>query len=98
MNDMTDMNDLNDLNRVTDATQTDMHTGMTIATITVQLDGAPREVAAGMTLAALMQSLGHAPLAMGTAINGDFVPRAQRDRRVLQSGDVVLFFQPIVGG
>lgn len=81
-----------------DATATNTHPAMPIATITVQLDGAPREVAAGTTLAALMQALGHAPLAMGTAINGDFVPRAQRDQRVLQSGDVVLFFQPIVGG
>ncbi|MDB5827314.1 MAG: thiS [Variovorax sp.] len=68
------------------------------ASITVQLDGAPHQVAAGTTLSALMQALGHASLAMGTAVNGDFVPRGQRDRCVLQSGDVVLFFQPIVGG
>ena len=81
-----------------DATQTDMHTGVPLAVITVQLDGAEHEVAAGTTLSALMQSLGHAPLAMGTAVNGDFVPRGQRDRHVLQAGDVVLFFQPIVGG
>jgi sulfur carrier protein len=68
------------------------------ALITVQLEGAPREVAVGTTLAALMQALGHAPRAMSTAVNGDFVLRGQRDRHVLHAGDVVLFFQPIVGG
>jgi sulfur carrier protein len=35
---------------------------------------------------------------VGTAVNGSFVARAQRDGRVLQAGDEVLLFQPIVGG
>ena len=51
----------------------------------------------GTTLAALVASLGHAPAAVSTAVNGDFVPRGQRERPLAVS-DVVLLFQPIVGG
>lgn len=66
-------------------------------TIEILLDGQPRPVAAGTTLAALVASLGHAPAAVSTAVNGDFVPRGQRERPLAVS-DVVLLFQPIVGG
>jgi sulfur carrier protein len=65
--------------------------------VTVQLDGTPHSLATGTTLAQLVQSLGHAPQAVSTAVNGKFVARAQR-ARVLQANDVVLLFQPIVGG
>ena len=68
------------------------------ADITIQLDGQPRRVAAGTTLAALVEQIGHAPEAVGTAVNGDFVARGQRAARVLGEGDAVLLFQPIVGG
>ncbi len=68
------------------------------ADITIQLDGQPRHVASGSTLAALVAELGHAPEAVSTAVNGDFVARGQRAARVLGQGDVVLLFQPIVGG
>lgn len=67
------------------------------ATIEVLLDGRPAPVPAGTTLAALLSSLGHAPTGVSTAVNGEFVPRSQRER-VLAAGDVVLLFQPIVGG
>mgnify|MGYP001438223175 FL=1 len=68
------------------------------ATITVLLDGTPRELPEGTTLAVLVAELGHAPGAVGTAVNGRFVARAQRDEHRLASGDAVLFFQAIVGG
>ena len=67
-------------------------------TIDVLLDGHPRAVPVGSTLAALVHALGHAPDAVGTAVNGLFVPRAARAACVLQPGDAVLLFQPIVGG
>ncbi|MCK9515192.1 MAG: sulfur carrier protein ThiS [Ottowia sp.] len=67
------------------------------STITVQLDGQPHEVRAGTTLAQLVHALGHEPQAISTAVNGSFVARSARDR-VLGSNDVVLFFQPVVGG
>ena len=68
------------------------------ATITVQLGGQPHEVPEGSTLAELVASLGHAPNAVTTAVDGVFVARGQRDGRLLQAGDAVLLFQPIVGG
>jgi thiamine biosynthesis protein ThiS len=35
---------------------------------------------------------------VATSVNGVFVPRTQRGSFVLQMGDAVLLFQPIVGG
>ena len=66
--------------------------------ITVALDGRPHALPAGTTLAALVSLLGHAPVGVTTAINGVFVPRAQRQDWVLSDADAVLLFQPIVGG
>ena len=68
------------------------------AGIEVQLDGRPQVLPAGSTLAALVASLGHAPEAVGTAVNGLFVARGQRQACLLQAGDAVLLFQAIVGG
>ncbi len=68
------------------------------AGITLQLDGQPHRVPAGTTLAQLVEQLGHAPEAVSTAVNGDFLARGQRAARVLGEGDAVLLFQPIVGG
>lgn len=67
-------------------------------TITVQLDGRPMPLAAGTTLAQLVEQLGHAPQAVSTAVNGLFVARGQRASCLLQPEDAVLLFQPIVGG
>ena len=66
--------------------------------IAIRLDGQPRRVPGGTTLAELVDQLGHASEGVGTAVNGDFVARNQRTARVLQEGDAVLLFQPIVGG
>ena len=67
------------------------------AGITIQLDGQARALAAGSTLADLVAALGHAPEAVSTAVNGEFVARHARER-ALAEGDAVLLFQPIVGG
>lgn len=67
------------------------------AEITIQLDGQPHSVPVATTLAELVATLGHEPQAVSTAINGEFVARAARGR-ALAEGDVVLLFQPIVGG
>lgn len=66
--------------------------------ITILLDQQPHEVPAGCTLAALLDTLGPAPQAVSTAVNGRFVPRGQRAAHVLQPADAVLLFQPITGG
>ncbi len=70
----------------------------TSTTIAVALDGRPREIRIGTTLAALVCELGYAPNAVGTAVNGRFVARGLRDGLQLRSGDSVLLFQPIAGG
>ena len=69
-----------------------------LTAIGLTLDGKPSSVPAGTTLAALVASLGHAPNKVSTAVNGLFVPRGQREACMLQEGDAVLLFQPIVGG
>lgn len=66
--------------------------------VTLLLDGKPHPVPVNTTLAALVASLEHQPTRVSTAVNGLFVSRAQRDGCVLQDGDAVLLFQPIVGG
>lgn len=72
--------------------------GVETPSITILLDGQLHTLPAGSTLAALVAALGHAPEGVGTAVNGGFVPRAQRASHVLAEGDQVLLFQPIVGG
>jgi len=76
-----------------------MHDDTSLAeALVIRLDGRPHAVPAGSTLAALVETLGHAPDAVATAVNGDFVPRGQRAAQQLRADDAVLFFQPITGG
>ena len=66
--------------------------------VTIRLDGRPHAVPPGTTVAALVAALGHAPNGVGTAVNGMFLARGDRDACVLGTGDAVLLFRPIVGG
>lgn len=68
------------------------------ATISVSLDGHAYPVPCGSTLAELVAALGHAPAAVGTALNGSFVARSDRAGHRLLPGDAILLFLPIVGG
>ena len=52
----------------------------------------------GLTLAALLDAHQLDATQVATAVNGEFVPRGQREDTVLQPGDTVLTFQAIVGG
>lgn len=65
---------------------------------TITVNGEPRSVEAGCTLADLVATLGLAPEALATAVNGDFVPRGARAGVALREGDAVFTFQPITGG
>jgi sulfur carrier protein len=67
-------------------------------TITITVNGQPREVAEGSSLADLVTQLVDSPQALATAVNGDFVARDARSARTLQAGDQVFTFQPITGG
>jgi sulfur carrier protein len=71
---------------------------MNADSLPILLDGKPHAVRSGTTLEVLVAELGHAAQAVSTAINGDFVPRAQRASTTLLANDAVLLFQPIVGG
>ncbi|MGV3492370.1 MAG: sulfur carrier protein ThiS [Ramlibacter sp.] len=64
----------------------------------ITVNGEPREVRAGDTLADLVAALGQPPAALATAVNGEFVARAARAERPLREGDAVFTFQPITGG
>jgi sulfur carrier protein len=65
---------------------------------TISVNGEPREVDPGCTLADLLEALGHAPDAVATAVGGEFVPRDARAAQTLPPGARVTFFQAIVGG
>lgn len=64
----------------------------------ITLNGEPRQLEAGATLADLIAALDQPPQALATAVNGEFVAREQRPARHLNDGDAVFTFQPITGG
>ena len=64
----------------------------------ITINGQPRDVAEGTTLAQLVEALGQPPQALATAVNGEFVARDQRAAVRLNAGDAVFTFQPITGG
>lgn len=64
----------------------------------VLVNGEAYDVEPGTTLEGLLDRLGFAPPSVATAIDGQFVSRQQRVSRVLQEGDRITCFQPIVGG
>jgi sulfur carrier protein len=67
-------------------------------TLQITLNGEPRPIAEGDTLADLVAALGQPPQALATAVNGEFVARAARATTPLRDGDAVFTFQPITGG
>ena len=66
--------------------------------IPITVNGQPREVSAGSSLADLVAQLADSPQALATAVNQEFVARDARAARMLQAGDQVYTFQPITGG
>jgi sulfur carrier protein len=67
------------------------------ATITVVVNGTP-EATTARTLQAWAEGRGVLPVAVATAVNGQFVPRSLRAQQPLNEGDLILTFQPIEGG
>ena len=65
---------------------------------TITVNGERRTVEDQATLADLVSTLGQAPQALATAVNGEFVPRGARAGVQLREGDAVFTFQPIQGG
>jgi sulfur carrier protein len=65
---------------------------------TITLNGEPRPLPPGQTLAGLVAALDAAPKSLATAVNGEFVAIAARGNHTLQDGDAIFTFQPITGG
>ena len=66
--------------------------------INVSLDGQLQKIMPATPLAELLNALSLAPESVATALNGQFVAREARTQALLQDGDQVLLFKPIVGG
>lgn len=66
--------------------------------ISVFVNAKPHSLPQASTLAALVAELTCTPHNLATALNGDFVPRSQREARVLRDGDHISCFQLIAGG
>ena len=64
----------------------------------ITINGEPRTLAEGETLADIVAALGQPPQSLATAVNGEFVPRSARATLQLRDGDAVFTFQPIQGG
>ena len=64
----------------------------------IQLNGQPREIAAGTTLAALLDDAGYGGRKVAVEVNLSVVPRSQHGSQVLADGDRVEIIHAIGGG
>ncbi|MFD0214025.1 sulfur carrier protein ThiS [Streptomyces hirsutus] len=67
-------------------------------TVTVSVNGEPREVASGTVLDALVAGLSSAPSGVAAALNETVVPRAQWPLTSLSEGDRVEVLTAVQGG
>lgn len=66
--------------------------------IRIQLNGAPREVPEGSTVAELVEALGLVPEQVAVELNRGLVPRARRAQTRLREGDRVELVTLVGGG
>ena len=66
--------------------------------ITLTLNGKQRELAAGISLVALLGELDIDRRVIAIALNGDVLPRDRYDETVLQDGDNVEVVRMVGGG
>ena len=64
----------------------------------ISVNGEPRELHGGASLADLVAVLGLAGRKIAIAVNRDVVPRASHAARVLQAGDRVEILEAVGGG
>ena len=67
-------------------------------TVQVTLNGEPRELPAGSTIAQAVAELTAAPSGVAAAVNGDVVPRGSWGFTVLRDGDQVEVVTAVQGG
>ncbi len=66
--------------------------------IAIHVNGEPREVPSGTTIATLVVALGAHPEGVAVAVNGEVVPRAEHHARALAAGDRVEVIRAVGGG
>jgi len=66
--------------------------------LAIRVNGEPREIAAGATLAALVAELGLSGRKIAVAVNRDVVPRTAYAARALRAGDRVEILEAVGGG
>ena len=66
--------------------------------MTILVNGAPREVADGATLDALLETLGVRRDGTAVALNDDVVPRAHHAATALRDGDRLEIIVAVAGG
>ena len=71
---------------------------LSIATMNLTLNGKRRNVAAGISLPALLQELGIDRRTVAVARNGDVLPRGSYDTVLLAEGDRVEIVRMVGGG
>lgn len=64
----------------------------------IVINDEPHELAAPLTLAALLEQLDHQQSGTALAVNQQIVPRARWSTHLLQEGDELVIFQAIAGG
>ena len=65
---------------------------------TVSVNGEPRAVAAGISLRALLLQIGVRIEAVAVAVNGEVVPRARQQDRIIEDRDSVEIIRAVGGG
>ena len=66
--------------------------------ISIVVNGEPREVAAGASVADFLAAIGRDPRTVAVELNGDILPRARYSERPLASGDRVEVVHFVQGG
>jgi thiamine biosynthesis protein ThiS len=66
--------------------------------ISIVVNGEPREVAAGASVADFLASIGRDPRTVAVEVNGDILPRARYAERPLAAGDRVEVVHFVQGG
>jgi sulfur carrier protein len=66
--------------------------------VQVKLNGEPRDLPDGATVAQAVAELTGAPAGVAAAVNGDVVPRRSWDRTLLRDGDQVEVVTAVQGG
>lgn len=64
----------------------------------VQINGKPREVQKGLSIAALLEELGLETRYAAVALNGEVVRRAEHPTVVVKEGDRIEIVQAVAGG